>query len=124
SPRVLGSWFDDVRDGAVLFVDDVDDAERTERAGIEGLTAGGGIKRRAIEGDERAALARLDAPDRRVKFAEIRIGVIQAVGHLVSQATRQRASAAPPARSRAARKKTSRRPTRSRSARSIRRTTR
>ena len=61
---VRGSGFDDVRDRAVLFVDDVDDAQRAEAAGVERLAAGGGIERGAIERDEQAAVAAIDARDR------------------------------------------------------------
>ena len=66
---------------AVLVVDDVDDADAAERADVERLAAGGGIEARAIEDDDRAAVAALDARDRRVELTAVRIGVIQAVGH-------------------------------------------
>jgi hypothetical protein len=43
-----------VRDRAVLFIDDVDDAERAEGAGIERLPARRRVEGGAIERDEDA----------------------------------------------------------------------
>ena len=109
---VQGSGFDHMRDRSVLFVDDIDDAQRGEAAGVEGLAAGGGIERGAVERDEQAVVAAIDAHDRRVKLPEIRVVVVEAVGHRVSTIPfswtgwrygRQ-------ARSRAARRRRSRRP--------------
>ena len=68
APRLQRSrLLDDVRDRPVLVVDDVDDARSAEKPGVERLAAGGGIERGAIEADEDAAVACLDAIDRRVK---------------------------------------------------------
>src|SRR5439155_11289297 len=81
---VRGSRFDDVPHRTVVFVDNVDHSERAERAGVEGLAARRGIERGSIERDRYAAVALGDAADRRVKLSEIRVGVIEAVGHRVS----------------------------------------
>src|SRR5262249_32073972 len=82
----FGFWcrFYDMCDCAVILVPDLDDAEGTERAGVERLSARGGIERRAVERDDGAAAARLDALDAGVKFPKIRVGVVQAVGHRMS----------------------------------------
>jgi hypothetical protein len=44
-----------MRDRAVVLVDDVDDVELAEAAGVERLAAGGGIKRGPIERDAEVA---------------------------------------------------------------------
>ena len=75
------SGFDDVSDRAVFFVDNVDDTERADVAGIERLPTRGRIEGGAIKGDEEAIAAVADALDRRLKRPEIRVGVVEALGH-------------------------------------------
>ena len=103
-----------VSDAAVLGIEDVDDGQSAERASVERLSARGRIESGAVEGDERASVALRRAGDRRVKLAEVRIRVIQPIGH----------GCGPVSRRPAARRKTSRRPTRSAGTRSSRRTNR
>ena len=81
---VLGVEFGHVRDRPVLFVHDVDDAEWTEQAGVERLAARRRIERRAVEREGEAIVAPIDPCDRGVKGPEIRVGVIEAVGHRAS----------------------------------------
>src|SRR5262249_60987151 len=81
---VLGSRLYSVPHRAVVVIEDIDDAVRAERAGVEGLAAGGGIEGCPIERYRDATVAHGDAVDGRVKLSEIRVGVIQAVGHRVS----------------------------------------
>src|SRR6185503_4937463 len=105
---------------SILFVDDVDDARGAEETGVEGLAAGRGVERRPIERDHGQVAARLDALDGRVKRAEIRVEIIEAVGHRVcrkSTGSSRTWRAWPRARSPAARRRTSRRPTRCRDSR-------
>ena len=64
---VRGSGFDDVRNRSILFVHDIDDAKRTELAGVERLPSGCRIERRSVERDEDAIVATIDARDGRVK---------------------------------------------------------
>ena len=78
---VRGCAFHDVRDRAVFLIDDVHDAQRAEHARVERLPARRRIERRAIERDDEAIVAALNAPDGRVKGVEIGVAVIQAVGH-------------------------------------------
>jgi hypothetical protein len=75
----------DVRDSAVVAIDHVGHRRAAERAGIEGLAAGGWIKRRLIEHHVQAAVGRLDGDDRRIKRLAVRLGVIQALGHTSSR---------------------------------------
>src|SRR5262245_42443590 len=87
--------FDNVHDLAVLIVNHVDDARRTERACVEWLTACGWIESRAIEidGMTSGAVCRriwLDADHSRIEFAFIRVVVIEALGHEIRGATRQK----------------------------------
>jgi len=70
-----------VRDRAVFLVDDIDDAKRSQEAGVERLSAGRGVERRAVERHDEPLVAVFDALDRRVKRLKIRIGVVEAVGH-------------------------------------------
>src|SRR6185503_19232241 len=118
--------FDDVRDRAVFFVDDVDDTERADGAGIERLPAGGRIKGGAIEGDEEAIATVVDALDRRLKRPEIRVGVVEALGHRgwTTWLAEAAPGTGPPVRRPAARRRTWRRPIGSRGIRSRRRTSR
>ena len=81
---VLSSQFRHVSDRSVLLVDDLDDSERAEAAGVERLAAGGWIEGGAIQRHQQAIVAAIEARDRRVKRPEIRVGVIEAVGHRVS----------------------------------------
>ena len=56
-----------MRNRAVVFVDDIDHAKRTELAGVERLPSGCRIERRSVERDEEAIVAAIDARDGRVK---------------------------------------------------------
>ena len=67
-------------DGTVVFVDDVDDPQANEPAGVERLAAGRRVERRAVERDVQAIVAAIDARDGRVKRPEIRVRVVEAVG--------------------------------------------
>src|SRR5205823_3233034 len=103
---------DDVQDLAVVVVNDIDNLQAAlkgppyiQETDIEGLAAGGGIKTCAIEHDDGAAVPAIDANDRRVKLAKIRVRVVQPFRHLPFSRRRSR-------RRRATRRRTSRRPTR------------
>src|ERR1019366_2681678 len=114
---------DDMEDLSLLVVDDVNHAYAAERADVERLPAGGGIEARAIEHDDRAAVAALDASDYGIKLTAVWIGVIEAVGHGLPGLTSRLAEArrrTPPA----ARRKMSRRPRRCPSSRWRRHTSR
>ena len=113
---------DDVRDRSVFFVDDVDDAPRCRGSPVSnGWPPEVGIERGAIEGDDEAIAARVDALDRRVKRLEIRVAVVEAVGHRVCLASERPSRSGRPGRGLgrpAARRRTSRRPIRCRDSRS------
>src|SRR5687768_13754882 len=71
----------EVRDRAVLTIDDVADRGAAERTGVERLAARRGIKRRLIEHDVPGARRAFDAYDRGIKGLAIGLGVIQPVRH-------------------------------------------
>src|SRR5450759_4939356 len=95
---------------SLLVVDDVNHAYAAERADVERLPAGGGIEARAIEHDDRAAVAALNASDYGIKLTAVWIGVIQAVGHGLPRLTSRSPKACRRTR-RADRKRRWRRPT-------------
>ena len=80
----------------------------------------------AFRSDVRGAVAWIDTHAGRVKRPEVRVRVVEAVGHRVSWIpfSRRRTAGAPPARRPAARRRRSRRPTRWDGGRWRRRTTR
>jgi hypothetical protein len=60
------------------FVDDVQHRHAAQLAGIEGLAAGGGIKRSPIEVDTPPIVESLQ--DGRFEFSEVGVVIIEAVG--------------------------------------------
>ena len=91
---------DDVHNRAVVSVDDVDHAGAANRSGIERLTAGCRVERGAIEHDAGAAGDVADVDDTGIELGEIRIGVIETLGHECSTGSVMPASRKPLARSR------------------------
>ena len=67
-----------VRD-AVVLVDDFDNGDAGDGAGIEGLAAGGGVERGAVEVDGAAVVGAVE--DTGGEFAEVGVGVVEALGH-------------------------------------------
>src|SRR6185437_5466210 len=65
---------------AVVFIYDVGDAHAGDRAGVEGLAAGGGIERCAVEVDGATVVRALDDPC--VEVAEVGVRVVETVGHV------------------------------------------
>jgi len=75
------SLLDDVRDRAVVSIEDVDDACTAQPSGVERLPARRRIERRLIEDDDSTAVNDFARNDGGVKSGEKRIGVIQPFGH-------------------------------------------
>ena len=83
----------------IVLIDGLDNVDRPETTGVEGLPAGCGIERRAIECDERAPVTLADARHRRLERTARRLGVVDALGHRRKAGSRRPASANPLARS-------------------------
>ncbi len=64
---------------AIALIDDVEDGDAAEGAGVEGLAAGGGVEGRAVEVGDAAIGGGFE--DQRGKIAQVGIGVIETVGH-------------------------------------------
>ena len=84
----------------VVSIDDVDYAGAANRSGIERLTAGCRVERGAIEHDAGAAGDIADVDDKGIELCEMRIGVIETLGHDGSTGSVIPASRKPFARSR------------------------
>ena len=91
---------DQVDDRAVLPLDDVEHAGAAERAGVEGLAARRRVERGAIEHDARAASGVADAHQPGVEGLEIRVEVVETLGHGRMTGSGTPASLNPLARSR------------------------
>jgi methionine-R-sulfoxide reductase len=63
----------------IAFINDIDHFDPAEPASVERLTAGGGIKRRAIEVDSPPIIRTLE--DNGIEVLEVRIGVIEPMSH-------------------------------------------
>ena len=75
------SRFDHVQDRAVVPIDDVDDARAAERAGVERLAAGCRIERGAVEHDGRRPSCAPTPTICGVELGQVRIGVVETLGH-------------------------------------------
>src|SRR6476659_8855733 len=68
----------DMQNAVIFSIDAINDARISERAGIVGLTAAGGIKRRAIKNDGDCAIIAFAQIDyERVELEQTRIAVIK-----------------------------------------------
>jgi hypothetical protein len=67
------------------FIDDVEDRHAAQLARIEGLPAGGGVKRSPIEVDTPPVVESLH--DGRFEFSEIGVVIIEAVGQELERLT-------------------------------------
>ena len=74
-----------VPDLALRVHEHVRDARVVDRAGVVGLTAGGGIERGSVQRNDVFAVSQLRAHDLRVKFGQIGIVVIESLSHVVSR---------------------------------------
>ena len=73
-----------MQNSAVVAIDHVDDASRTEDAGIERLATGGRIEGGPIENDGEVARTLrhcVDADNRRVELAGVGVVIVEAFGH-------------------------------------------
>jgi hypothetical protein len=71
-----------VGDRSVFLVDHIDDAKVSQLPGVEWLAAGGGIEGGAVEDHAQAFRRAVHARHGGVERLEIRIGVVEAGGHL------------------------------------------
>jgi hypothetical protein len=76
------SWVQDVRDRPVFLVDHIDNAKVAQPPGVERLAAGCGIERGAVEDHAEAFRRAVHAHHGGVERLEVRIGVVEASGHL------------------------------------------
>jgi hypothetical protein len=65
----------------VVTIDNVEDADAVQRAGVERLPARGWIEGRAIEHDSRPRFNPIDLRHRRIELPERRLCVVEAFGH-------------------------------------------
>ena len=79
-PRRKGR-LDNVRNAAVGEIDDPGNANAVQHAGVEWLTAGRRIERRAIEDNSRAAVDVEDVSDAGGESGQVRVGVVKALCH-------------------------------------------
>jgi hypothetical protein len=70
---------DQMRDVAILVVEDVEHPGLVERPDVEGLPAGGGIKRRAIEHHFPLVVLALHFAHHGVELDQVRVCVIEAI---------------------------------------------
>src|SRR5262245_7798857 len=112
-------------DDSVVVVDNVDDREGTELAGVERLSTRCRIERRPVERHRELVAALGDLEDRCVKLPGVWFVVVQAFGHRLRFWTRTTSAAARTRDPRwATRRRTWRRPTSSGDGRCCRRTIR
>jgi hypothetical protein len=69
----------DVKHGAVVAVDGIDDRGGPQPSGIEGLPAGRGVKGGAIQDHGLPSVHDQPFQDGRVELAEVRVGVVDTV---------------------------------------------
>ena len=72
---------DQVHD-VVSVLEDVDDTDRPERAGVERLPAGGRIEKRAVQPQGVTSAARFCAHDGSFEPVSVGVGVVETLGHL------------------------------------------
>ena len=71
-----------MRDRSGFLVDHIDDAIVTQLPGVEWLAAGGGIERGAVEDHTETLRRAVHASHDGVERLEVRVGVVEARGHL------------------------------------------